>query len=198
MAAHPSRSNARRPSRLRHERQNQSSCRCPFRCHLLACDMTKKLMPKKLMPKKLMPWGRFASSPQTPHTCHWRSDLPNLLTQLAKNHSTILPFGNGRSYGDSCLAASDHVLHLRSLDRFISADWENGIIAAESGTTLEELLSIAIPRGWFLPIVPGTKFVTLGGALANDIHGKNHHRRGTFGQHVTRFSLVRSDRPPLL
>src|ERR1700722_17359785 len=127
MAAHPSRSNARRPSRLRHERQNQSSCRCPFRCHLLACDMTKKLMPKKLMPKKLMPWGRFPSFPQTLNTCHWRSDLPNPLTPPAKNHSTSLPSSNGRSSEDSRLAASDHVLHPRSLDRCISADWENRI-----------------------------------------------------------------------
>jgi FAD/FMN-containing dehydrogenase len=147
---------------------------------------------------KLMPWGLFPSFPQTPHPCHWRSDLPNLLTQLGKNHRGILPFGNGRSYGDSCLAVSDHVVHTRTLDRFISADWENGVIIAESGMTLEELLALTIPRGWFLPVTPGTKFITLGGALANDIHGKNHHRRGTFGQHVKRFSLVRSDRLPLI
>jgi FAD/FMN-containing dehydrogenase len=150
------------------------------------------------MTKKLMPWGRFPNFPQTPHSCHWRSELPHLLAQLKQDHTTILPFGNGRSYGDSCLATSDHVLHLRSLDRFISADWENGIITAESGMTLEELLSYAIPHGWFLPVTPGTKFVTLGGAVANDIHGKNHHRRGAFGRHVSKLSLVRSDGPPVL
>lgn len=146
----------------------------------------------------LMPWGLFPSFPQTPHCCHWRSDLSNLFTQLGKNHSETLPFGNGRSYGDSCLATSDHVLHTRTLDRFIAADWEKGIMTAEAGLTLEELLAVAIPRGWFLPVTPGTKFVTLGGAVANDIHGKNHHRRGTFGRHVSRLSLVRSDRPPLI
>lgn len=146
----------------------------------------------------LMSWGRFPSLPQTPHSCYWREDLPGLLSKLGKNHFGVLPFGNGRSYGDSCLAASDQVLHTRSLDRFITADWENGTVIAESGMTLEELLAISIPQGWFLPVTPGTKFVTLGGALANDIHGKNHHRRGTFGRHVSRFSLVRSDRPPLI
>jgi FAD/FMN-containing dehydrogenase len=148
--------------------------------------------------EKLMPWGLFPSFPQTPHPCHWRSDLPGLLTQLGKNHSGVLPFGNGRSYGDSCLATSDQVVHTRSLDRFMSTDWENGIVIAESGMILEELLAVAIPRGWFLPVTPGTKFVTLGGALANDIHGKNHHRRGTFGQHVSKFSLIRSDRPSVI
>ncbi len=143
-------------------------------------------------------WGLYPSFPQTPHSCFWRSDMQNLLSDLEKNHSTTLPFGNGRSYGDSCLASSGQLLHTRSLNRFIAADWEKGVITAEAGMTLEELLVISIPRGWFLPVVPGTKFVTLGGALANDIHGKNHHRRGTFGLHVSKFGLMRSDRPHLI
>lgn len=120
------------------------------------------------------------------------------MARLAEQHGTFLPYGNGRSYGDSCLAASGHVLHMRPLNRFISADWETGLICAEAGVTLEEVLALAIPRGWFLPVTPGTKFVTLGGALANDVHGKNHHVRGTFGCHVPRFSLIRSDREPLI
>jgi len=85
------------------------------------------------------------------------------------------------------------VLHLRPLDRFIAADWQTGILVAEAGVSFEEILAIAIPRGWFLPVTPGTKYVTLGGAIANDVHGKNHHRRGTFGRHVRRFGLLRSD-----
>jgi FAD/FMN-containing dehydrogenase len=96
------------------------------------------------------------------------------------------------------LAASDNVLHTRQLNRFISADWENGIIIAEAGVTLEEILMLAIPQGWFLPVTPGTKYVTLGGAVANDVHGKNHHVRGTFGCHVLRFSLIRSDTSPVV
>jgi FAD/FMN-containing dehydrogenase len=117
---------------------------------------------------------------------------------MAAQHGTLLPFGNGRSYGDSCLAASDHVLHTRPLDRFIAANWETGLIRAEAGVTLNELLALAIPKGWFLPVTPGTQFVTLGGSLANDVHGKNHHVRGTFGCHVPRFGLIRSDQPPLV
>ena len=105
-----------------------------------------------------------------------------------------MPYGNGRSYGDSCLAASDHLLQTRGLNRFIAADWQRGIIRVEAGVTLEEILRVCVARGWFLPVTPGTKYVTLGGALANDVHGKNHHVRGTFGMHVTRFALLRSDR----
>lgn len=117
---------------------------------------------------------------------------------MAEQHGSLLPYGNGRSYGDSCLAASGHVLRTRTLDRLISANWETGLICAEAGVTLEELLALSIPKGWFLPVTPGTCFVTLGGALANDVHGKNHHVRGTFGCHVPRFGLIRSDRAPLV
>lgn len=106
---------------------------------------------------------------------------------------TTLAFGNGRSYGDSCLATSGHVIYTRPLDRLIAADWERGVLRAEAGTTLEQVLEVAIPRGWMLPVTPGTKYATLGGAVANDVHGKNHHVRGTFGRHVRRFGLERSD-----
>jgi FAD/FMN-containing dehydrogenase len=116
-----------------------------------------------------------------------------MLRETAACFGSTLPFGDGRSYGDSCLAASDHVVHLRSLDRFIAADWSRGTITAEAGVTLEQVLDVSVPHGWFLPVTPGTKHVTLGGALANDVHGKNHHVRGTFGCHVLQFGLVRSD-----
>ena len=150
------------------------------------------------MTDSLYSWGRYPSFAQTARPCHWRSDVGQALHVMAAQHGSLLPFGNGRSYGDSCLAASDHVLYMRPLNRFIAADWETGLIRAEAGMTLDELLALAIPRGWFLPVTPGTKFATLGGALANDVHGKNHHVRGTFGCHVPRFGLVRSDRDPLV
>lgn len=146
----------------------------------------------------LTSWGRYPPYSQTPHVCHWRDELSDNISSLARAHGSTLPFGNGRSYGDSCLAASDHVLHMRSLDRFISADWQTGIIVAESGVTLEEILALAIPNGWFLSVTPGTKYVTLGGAIANDVHGKNHHVRGTFGCNVLRFGLTRSDQPSII
>jgi len=82
---------------------------------------------------------------------------------------------------------------MRSLDRFIHTDWQRGIVIAEAGVTLGEILAIAIPQGWFLPVTPGTQFATLGGAIANDVHGKNHHLRGTFGNHVRHFGLLRHD-----
>lgn len=150
------------------------------------------------MNEHLFSWGRYPFQAQTATPCFWCTELQQTLTYMAKQHGTLLPFGNGRSYGDSCLALSGQVLHMRPLDRFIETNWETGLIRAESGVTLDELLALAIPKGWFLPVTPGTQFVTLGGALANDVHGKNHHVRGTFGCHVPRFGLVRSDRPPLV
>ena len=149
------------------------------------------------MSDKLYSWGRYPAHPQTAKPCHWRADIQQNMADLASRYGTLLPFGNGRSYGDSCLAASDQVLYMRPLDRFIEADWQTGLIRAEAGVTLHEVLKLAIPKGWFLPVTPGTQFVTLGGALANDVHGKNHHVRGTFGCHAPRFGLIRSDRPPL-
>lgn len=141
----------------------------------------------------LCSWGRYPQIPQQRHACSWRQDTPKLLFDLADTHGTTLPYGNGRSYGDSCLAASGHLLQTRALDRILSVDWDNGVLCAEAGVSLAEVLAIAIPRGWFLAVTPGTKYVTLGGAVSNDVHGKNHHVRGTFGRHVRRFSLLRSD-----
>jgi FAD/FMN-containing dehydrogenase len=106
---------------------------------------------------------------------------------------SILPYGNGRSYGDSCLNVGGALLQTRSLDRFISFDTNTGVLACESGTLLADILHLAVPAGWFLPVTPGTRLVTVGGAIANDVHGKNHHRTGTFAQCVRRMELVRSD-----
>src|SRR5262245_685624 len=142
---------------------------------------------------RLLSWGNYPPFPQVPHACHSRPALPRELADAKRSYGTTLPYGSGLSYGDSCLAASNHVLHLRPLDRFIRADWAAGVLTAEAGMTLEEILAVAIPRGWFLSVTPGTKYITLGGAMANDVHGKNHHRCGTFGRHVRRFGLLRSD-----
>lgn len=141
----------------------------------------------------LMSWGRYPGYPQTSQVSAWRGEIGTTLSHMLNEYENILPFGNGRSYGDSCLAASGQVLHTASLNKFIKVDWDTGIILAEAGVSLDELLKLAIPQGWFLPVTPGTKFVTLGGAVANDVHGKNHHLRGTFGCHVRQFGLIRSD-----
>lgn len=106
---------------------------------------------------------------------------------------TLLPYGNGRSYGDSCLNPGGTLLTLRGLDRFIAFDADTGVLACEAGTLLADILDLAVPRGWFLPVTPGTRYVTVGGAIANDVHGKNHHAAGSFGAHVLSFELLRSD-----
>src|SRR4029077_4370481 len=81
----------------------------------------------------------------------------------------------------------------RWLNKFISFDKSTGVLSCEGGATLDEILHLTVPSGWFLPTTPGTRFVTVGGAIANDVHGKNHHRAGSFGCHVRRFELLRSD-----
>jgi FAD/FMN-containing dehydrogenase len=142
----------------------------------------------------LQSWGRFPHQPQTPHAVHWPEDVPLRLTEIAmQTASGALAFGCGRSYGDSCLAASSHVLAMQPMNRILDANWETGVIVAQAGLTLADLIQIALPHGWFLPVSPGTKFVTLGGAVANDVHGKNHHVMGTFGRHVKNLLMHRSE-----
>lgn len=99
-----------------------------------------------------------------------------------------IAFGLGRSYGDSSLA--DRVIQTRGCDRFLSFDPNTGIMTCEAGVSLDEILRIFVPRGWFLPVAPGTRFVTIGGAIASDVHGKNHHIHGTFCEHVSRMEIL--------
>ena len=132
----------------------------------------------------LMSWGRYPVYPQTSQVSAWRGEISTTLSRMLNQYENILPFGNGRSYGDSCLAASGQVLHTASLNKFIKVDWDTGIILAESGVSLDELLKLSIPKGWFLPVTPGTKFVTLGGMIVADVHGKNHHRVGSMSSAV--------------
>jgi FAD/FMN-containing dehydrogenase len=107
--------------------------------------------------------------------------------------SPLLPYGNGRSYGDVCLNAGGTLITTRSLDRMISFDPIAGVLECEAGVLLADIISLVAPRGWFLTVLPGTASVTVGGAIANDVHGKNHHRVGSFGNHVLGFELLRSN-----
>lgn len=104
----------------------------------------------------------------------------------------MLPFGNGRSYGDVCLNREGCLVDSRALDA-LTLEADTGIVRAGGGVLLGDVLDLVVPKGWFLPVSPGTKFVTVGGAIANDVHGKNHHRAGCFGGHVLRFEVLRSD-----
>ncbi len=135
-------------------------------------------------------WGRYPTYGANMIPLHWQSDFPSVTNGL---HNGALPVGMGRSYGDVCLLEDGNLLLTTGMNRLIDFDPETGLLTAEAGITLAQILDFAVPRGFFLPVSPGTKYVTLGGAIANDIHGKNHHLAGTFGNHITKFELVRSD-----
>jgi FAD/FMN-containing dehydrogenase len=134
-------------------------------------------------------WGRYPKLFADVRPLFWKEDFPASIAPDSK----MLAVGMGRSYGDVCLLQHGTLLTTPNLDRLISFDSQTGLLRCEAGVTLAEILDFAVPGGWFLPVSPGTKYVTVGGAIANDIHGKNHHVAGTFGLHTPRFELVRSD-----
>ena len=112
--------------------------------------------------------------------------------------SSVLAYGSGRSYGDVALNPGGGLIDCRGLDRFIDFDWQTGVLSCEAGVRLADILASLCRPGadgsaWFLPVSPGTRFATVGGAIANDVHGKNHHRAGSFGRHVLSVDLARSD-----
>ncbi len=135
-------------------------------------------------------WGRY---PRGIHkemiNVFWRDELHD----FSRINGSVLPIGLLKSYGDSCLNFDNTLLNMSGYHRLIDFNDEEGIITCEAGTTLSEILNFAVPRGWFLASTPGTKQITVGGAIANDVHGKNHHKGGTFGCHVLEFELVRTD-----
>ncbi|MBB5047008.1 L-gulonolactone oxidase [Rhodopseudomonas rhenobacensis] len=141
----------------------------------------------------LLSWGRTPRLPMQVAHPAFRDQLDGLIRAGAAGNHGLLAVGKLRSYGDSCLNGDGSAIEMAGLERFISFDRRTGVLEAEAGVTLAEILRVAIPAGYFLPVTPGTKFVTLGGAIANDVHGKNHHRAGTFGRWVRQFSLARTD-----
>ena len=130
------------------------------------------------------PWGRGVNAT---HTHAFADDKP-LPAQ------SFLPRGLGRSYGDVCVNNGGGLLHTFRRDRLLAFDDIHGVLACEAGASLADIAQALLPRGWFLPVVPGTRYVTVGGAMANDVHGKNHHLCGNFGRFVTSCQLHRSDR----
>jgi FAD/FMN-containing dehydrogenase len=144
--------------------------------------------------RRYVSWGNFPTAQQQVRQLHWRDDP---LTDEGDGVS-ILPYGLGRSYGDSCLNDGGKLLDTARLSHFIEFDPESGLLRCEAGVSLHDILRVVVPRGWFLPVTPGTRHVTIGGAVANDVHGKNHHGAGTLGRFVTRFELARTDGPRVL
>jgi FAD/FMN-containing dehydrogenase len=139
----------------------------------------------------VLSWGRVDRCPQRIAAPRFCDQLPGLIND--GDSSSRLAIGLRRSYGDSCLNSDGAVIDMSGLDRFIAFDAASGTLRAEAGASLSQILALTVPRGWFLPTTPGTRFVTLGGAVANDVHGKNHHRAGSFGCHVKSLGLLRSD-----
>ena len=118
--------------------------------------------------------------------------IQNTDFQFSQYDGSLTIHGLGRSYGDVCLTKNGTMLVSTGINRLIEFEPQEGTIVAEAGITLDEILHLITNKGWFLPVVPGTRYITLGGAVANDIHGKNHHQVGSFGNYVKRFGLLRS------
>ncbi|NNJ70048.1 MAG: FAD-binding oxidoreductase [Kiritimatiellales bacterium] len=118
-------------------------------------------------------------------------DTADQLRSKLEHPGDVIAFGNGRSYGDSSL--QERVLLTRRFNKFLAFDDSTGELRCQAGVLLSEILDVFVPRGWFLPVTPGTKLITIGGAIAADVHGKNHHVDGSFGQHVISMDVMRSD-----
>lgn len=116
---------------------------------------------------------------------------------MTQKSGSRLAIGAGRSYGDTGLLSGGRMIDMTGLNRFQDFDPRTGRLTAEAGALMGDVMATFAPRGWFVPVTPGTREVTLGGAVANDVHGKNHHRAGTFGRHVRAIRLRRSDGPAL-
>jgi len=114
---------------------------------------------------------------------------PGAVPALLTSRSGLIARGQGRAYGDAAIGMAA-TLSSQGLDRMRAFDGATGCLTVEAGVTIAEILSVFVPRGFFLKVVPGTKFVSIGGAIAADIHGKNHHRDGGFGDHVRSLRLA--------
>lgn len=133
-------------------------------------------------------WGRLDHQP---HDVHALSDR-RIAASVLRATTPGIAFGMGRSYGDSCLNPLGNLWTTTGLDRFISFDSDTGRLVCESGVLLRDIQKLFLPRGWMLAVTPGTQLVTVGGAIANDVHGKNHHVAGSFGDHVRSITLLRT------
>jgi FAD/FMN-containing dehydrogenase len=139
-------------------------------------------------------WGRVVRATHEIARPRFADEVAPALADAAAKGLKALPVGLGRSYGDSNLNPGGALIDLSTLDRIVAFDAQSGVLRAEAGNSLSDILRFSVPRGWFLPTTPGTRFVTLGGAIANDVHGKNHHAAGSIGCSIRRIGLVRSDR----
>lgn len=136
------------------------------------------------MKQTITNWGNY---PRV-QTSIKQSKFKEAIIQQIKSATNIIARGNGRCYGDSSL--SQNICSTLQLNKILSFDEVTGIFECQSGMLLSEVLKIIVPKGFFLPVTPGTKFITIGGAIAADVHGKNHHKVGCFSKHVFSFDLL--------
>lgn len=134
--------------------------------------------------QKVTNWGNFPVVEKEIKS----EDSIEKIKDFVRNNNEVIARGNGRCYGDASL--SEHIFSTKRLNKFISFDRLNGVIECESGVLLSEILEVIVPQGYFLYVTPGTKFISVGGAIASDVHGKNHHAEGCFSEYLETFSLL--------
>jgi len=134
--------------------------------------------------QKVTNWGNFPVVEKEMKS----DDSFKKIKDFVLTHNEVIARGNGRCYGDASLG--ENIFSTKKLNKFISFDRLNGIIECESGVLLSEVLEISVPQGYFLYVTPGTKFISVGGAIASDVHGKNHHAEGCFSEYVIEFKLM--------
>jgi decaprenylphospho-beta-D-ribofuranose 2-oxidase len=134
-------------------------------------------------------WGRTSGGAMTACRPERVSELRERVREGPADGGRIA-YGAGRAYGDAALNSQGRVILTRRLNRMLAFDGDSGVLGTEPGVTFNDLLAVFLPRGWLVPATPGTAFATLGGAVANDIHGKNHDRVGSFGDHLTWIDLM--------
>lgn len=139
---------------------------------------------KRNFNQKIANWGNFPVVQKEMKS----EDSLHKIQEFVRNNNEIIARGNGRCYGDASL--SEHIFSTQRLNKLISFDRLNGVIECESGVLLSEILDVIVPQGYFLFVTPGTKFISVGGAIASDVHGKNHHAEGCFSEGVLSFSLL--------
>jgi len=135
----------------------------------------------------LMSWGMY---PKVKNTV-LKFDTEESLRQIISEYHELIPYGYGRSYGDSAL--SSNIINVKPKDYFIDFNEKNGLLHIQAGVLLSEILEHYVQKGWFLKVTPGTKLITIGGAIASDVHGKNHHVEGCFSECVKEFKIMLAD-----